>query len=219
MIRASRRQFTAMVAGGAGLALGFGGTARAARGGSEADLEQKLLAAVPVLGERSLGSDDAPVVMIEYASLTCTDSSAFNTVHWPSIKANFVDAGKLRFIFREFPLDNLALRAFMVLRCVPADMYFVALDRILSQQNAWRNKDAINGLARIAGTVGINEQEVQLCANDKGVAKAIFETQQTNMKQFGLKTTPTFFVAGRQLDGKKDPASIRPAIEASLAGL
>jgi protein-disulfide isomerase len=219
VIKASRRQFTAILAGGAGLVFGFPAIARAVGGGPDAELERKLLAAVPALGERSLGNVDAPVVMIEYASLTCTDSSAFNAVHWPSIKADFVDTGKVRFIFREFPLDNLALRAFMILRCVPEDRYFATLDRILNEQNAWRNKDAIKGLARIMGTVGIDEQEVQACANDKGVAKAIFETQQANMKQFGVKTTPTFFVAGQQLDGKINPASIRPAIEASLAVL
>lgn len=217
MIKTHRRQVTAMLAG-AGLAFGFPAIAHAAGVNPGAELERKLLGAVPVLGERSLGNVDATVVMIEYASLTCTDSSAFNAVHWPSIKADFVDTGKVRFIFREFPLDNLALRAFMILRCVPEDKYFAILDRILLEQSTWRNNDAILGLARIMGTVGISEQEVQTCANDKGVAKAIFETQQANMNQFGFKTTPTFFVAGIQLDGKKDPASIRPAIEAALAG-
>ena len=105
----------------------------------------------------------------------------------------------------------------MILRCVPEDKYFATLDRILNEQKVWRGKDAMKELARIMVTVGITEQEVQTCANDMGVAKAIFETQRSNMNQFGFKTTPTFFVAGLQLDGKMDPASIRPAIEASLA--
>ena len=83
--------------------------------------------------------------------------------------------------------------------------YFATLDRILNEQNAWRNQDAILGLARIMGTVGIDEEKVLTCANDKGVAKAIFETQQATMRQFGVKTTPTFFVAGMQLDGKNAP--------------
>ena len=217
MTTTNRRQFTSLLAGFAGLALGLPAIARAASSGSDTELEKTLLGAVPILGERSLGNDDAPVVMIEYGSLTCTNSAEFNAVYWPSIKADFVDTGKVRFIFREFPLDNLALRAFMILRCVPEDRYFSTLDLILNEQSAWRNKDAIRELARLMQTVGVSKREFQACASDRGVAKAIFETQQANMTQFGFKTTPTFFVAGLQLDGKKDPGSIRPAIEAALA--
>ena len=216
MITPSRRQFTTFLVG-AGLASRFPATARATSSSSDAELEKTLLEAVPVLGEHSLGSDDAPVVMIEYGSLTCTNSAEFNAVYWPSIKAEFVDTGKVRFVFREFPLDNLALRVFMVLRCVPEDKYFPTLDLILNEQKSWRGKDAMQELARLMQTVGMNEQEFQACANDKDIAKVIFETQQTNMKQFGFKTTPTFFVSGQKLAGKTDPTSIRPAIEASLA--
>ncbi len=216
MITSSRRQFTTFLVG-AGLASSFPTIARAASSSSDAELEKTLLEAVPVLGERSMGNVNAPVVMIEYASPTCTNSAEFNAVYWPSIKTEFVDTSKVRFVFREFPLDNLALRAFMVLRCVPEDKYFSTLDLILNEQKSWRGKDAMQELARLMQTVGMNEQEFQACANDKDVAKAIFETQQTNMKQFGFKTTPTFFVAGQKLDGKTDPASIRPAVEASLA--
>lgn len=217
MTTTNRRQFTSLLAGFAGLASGFSAIAHATSSTSDAELEKARLGAVPVLGERSLGNDDAPVVMIEYASLTCTNSSEFNAMFWPSIKADFVDTGKVRFVFREFPLDNMALKAFTILRCTPEDKYFSALDVILNEQKTWRGKDAMKGLTRLMLTVGMNEQEIQACANDRGVAKAIFETQQANMNQFGFKTTPTFFVAGLQLDGKKDPASIRPAIEAALA--
>lgn len=216
MITSSRRRFTTFLVG-TGLASSFPAIARAASSSSDAELEKTLLEAVPVLGERSMGNVNAPVVMIEYGSLTCTNSAEFNAVYWPSIKTEFVDTGKVRFVFREFPLDNLALRAFMVLRCVPEDKYFSTLDLILNEQKSWRGKDAMQELARLMQAVGMNEQEFQACANDKDVAKAIFETQQANMKQFGFKTTPTFFVAGQKLDGKTDPASIRPAIEASLA--
>lgn len=217
MTTANRRQFTSLLAGFAGLASGFPAIARAASGSYDAELEKTLLGAVPVLGERSMGNVNAPVVMIEYASLTCTNSAEFNAVYWPSIKADFVDTGKVRFIFREFPLDNLALRAFMIFRCVSEDRYFSTLNLILNEQKTWRGKDAMTELARLMQKVGMNEQEFQACANDRAVAKAVFETQKANMTQFGFKTTPTFFVAGRQLDGKKDPTSIRPAIETSLA--
>ncbi len=93
----------------------------------------------------------------------------------------------------------------MILRCVPEDRYFSTLDLILNEQKTWRGRDAMTELARLMQTVGMNEQEFQACANDRAVAKAVFETQKANMTQFGFKTTPTFFVAGQQLDGKKNP--------------
>ena len=213
----TRRKFATSLAGFASLTSSFPTMARAASQGGQSEIEKALLSAVPILGEHSMGSDNAPVVMFEYGSLTCTESSAFNADYWPSIKADFVDTGKVRFIFREFPLDNLALRAFMILRCVPDDKYFSVLDLILTAQKTWRNKGALAELTRLLQTVGLNELEVQKCANDRGAAKSIFESQKAGMKQFGITSTPTFFVAGLQLDGKKDPASIRPAIEAALA--
>ena len=105
----------------------------------------------------------------------------------------------------------------MILHCVPEEKYFAVLDRVLTEQEAWRGKDALRELARIMETVGISEEKVRTCASDTTVARAIFETQRTNMDQFGFNATPTFFVSGLKLDGKNDPASIRPAIEAALA--
>lgn len=211
----TRRQFSAFLVGIGGLAY-HSSVANAEPTNPEAELEKQLLNAVPPLGEHSLGSNQAPVVMFEYASPTCSNSAEFNAIHWPSIKADFVDTGKLRFIFREFPLDNLALRAFMILQCVPIDKYFPTLQKLLDEQNVWRGDNAVNEITRIMSTVGISAQSVEACANDKVVAKTIFETQQAAMKQFGFRTTPTFFVAGIQLDGKKNPEAIRPAIEAAL---
>ena len=217
MVVSNRRQFSALLAGAAGLALSIPNIAHAEIGDFDASLAQKLLETVLILGERSMGDTRAPVVMIDYASPTCQNTAEFNSVYWPSIKNDFVDTGKVRFIFREFPLDNLALRAFMILRCGPEEKYFAVLDRVLTEQKAWRGKDALRELARIMETVGISEEKVRTCARDTAVARAIFETQRTNMNQFGFNATPTFFVSGLKLDGKKDPASIRPAIEAALA--
>lgn len=214
MVVSNRRQFSALFVGVAGLALSVPHIAHSEVGNFDASLAQKLLEAVPSLGERSIGDSRAPVVLIEYASPTCQNTAEFNSGYWPSIKTDFVDTGKVRFIFREFPLDNLALRAFMILRCVPEEKYFAVLDRVLTEQEAWRGKDALRELARI---IGISEEMVRTCASDTTVARAIFETQGTNMDQFGFNATPTFFVSGLKLDGKNDPASIRPAIEAALA--
>ncbi len=217
MTISNRRRFCTLFSGAVGLALNIPNIAQAEISLPDASVEQKLLQTVPILGELSMGDVTAPVVMIEYASPTCQNTAEFNNVHWPSIKSEFVDTGKVRFIFREFPLDNLALRAFMILRCVPEAQYFAALDRVLTEQKTWRGRDALRELARIMETVGVSKEKVRTCASDKAVAKAIFETQRTHMNLFGFNTTPTFFVSGVKLDGKNDPASIRPAIEAALA--
>lgn len=147
MVVSNRRQFSALLAGAAGLALSIPNIAHAEIGDFDASLAQKLLETVLILGERSMGDTRAPVVMIDYASPTCQNTAEFNSVYWPSIKNDFVDTGKVCFIFREFPLDNLALRAFMILRCVPEEKYFAVLDRVLTEQKAWRGKDALRELA------------------------------------------------------------------------
>ena len=125
--------------------------------------------------------------------------------------------GKFRFIFVGFLLTNWPHRHLWFFASFPEEKYFAALDRVLTEQKIWRGKDALRELARIMETVGISVEKVRTCASDTAVARAIFETQRTNMDQFGFNATPTFFVSGLKLDGKNDPASIRPAIETALA--
>src|SRR6478736_5031450 len=104
----------------------------------------------PALGDRVLGRTDAPVTIVEYASATCPHCAAFHKDVFPQLKSEFIDTGKVRFIFREFPFDDLALAAFMLARCAPPDKYFPMIDVLFEQQKVWASKEARTELGKIA---------------------------------------------------------------------
>jgi protein-disulfide isomerase len=89
------------------------------------------------LGDQSLGKDDAPVTIIEYASMTCPHCAKFHEITYPELKKRYIDTGKVRFIFREFPLDPVAATAFMMARCAPKDKYFPLIEVLFQQQETW----------------------------------------------------------------------------------
>ena len=183
---------------------------------SEAATAGKLLAAVPSLGERSLGGAAAKVVMIEYASVTCTYSAAFNETVWPGLRRDFVETGKLRVIFREFPMDKLALSASMLARCTPEKNYFSTIDFMFQRQKLWRGRDAGKQLFQILQLSGMTESQFTACVENESIGRPILESAQYARKVFGVRATPTFFINGNMIDGKKDQMAVRAAIERAI---
>jgi protein-disulfide isomerase len=215
MMQTDRRSFLIGCAGViAGLLLACASPVWAAA--DDQDMAAKLLAAVPPHGERSLGAADAPVVIIEYASATCPHCAEFHADALPEIKKTYIDTGKARLIFREFPLDQRAMAVFMLTRCVPEDKYFATLDMVFRQQKSWTGKSPKAPLMKIMQMAGMSEAEFDACLKREDLAKAIFETRETANKQFGVKGTPTFFVNGQFVDGHKDASAVSAAIEAAL---
>jgi protein-disulfide isomerase len=104
------------------------------------DKGKAMLEAASPLGDRVLGKADAPVVLIEYASATCPHCAEFHETLLPQIKAEYVDSGKVKFIFREFPLDNNALAVFMLVRCLPEEKFFATTDIIFKRQQLWAKR-------------------------------------------------------------------------------
>jgi protein-disulfide isomerase len=198
----------------AGLLLGTPVTARAATGNAEQ--EAKLMAAVPPHGERVLGKADAPVVMIEYASATCPHCAEFHVDVLPEIKKKYVDTGKVKLIFREFPLDDRAMAVFMLARCLPEDEYFQTVDSLFRQQKEWTGSNPKAPLLKIMQDAGMTEAEFDACLKRRDLAQAIFDTRKTANEQFGVKGTPTFFINGTLIDGHKDASAVTTAIEAAL---
>jgi protein-disulfide isomerase len=210
-----RRSFLVITAGGvAGLLLDVQSTARAST--EDADQEAKLLAAVPPHGERVLGSADAPVVMIEYASATCPHCAEFHVDVLPEIKKTYIDSGKVKLIFREFPLDDRAMAVFMLARCLPEDKYFPTVDTLFRQQKSWTGSSPKAPLIKIMQDAGMTETQFDACLKRRDLAQAIFDTRKTANEQFGVKGTPTFFINGKLIDGHKDASAVTTAIEAAL---
>ena len=158
------------------------------------DAGAKLLAAASPLGDRVLGQAEAPVVMVEYASATCPHCAEFHTKVLPLIKAEYIDSGKLRFIFREFPLDRAALAASMLARCVPDDKYFATIDLMFRRQSAWMKGDRAAELLKITQMAGMDKAGFDACLARIEKAKAMIESSRQAAKDFAIKGTPAIFV-------------------------
>jgi protein-disulfide isomerase len=181
------------------------------------DLAKRLLDAASPLGDRSLGMADAPVVMIEYASATCPHCAEFHERLLPQIKTEYIDTGKARFIFREFPLDQLALGAFMLARCVPEDKYFATLDLMFRRQATWaKSKNPADGLFKITQMAGMDRAGFEACVKREDMAKAIVESSKLAREEFGVKGTPAIFVNGQLIDGHKELAEVKAALDKAI---
>ena len=146
-----------------------------ATAGAEAETVDlaELMTASP-LGEKSLGDAAAPVTMIEYASLTCSHCGAFYKETFDALKAKYIDTGKVHFILREFPLDQLALAAVMAARCAPEAEFFPIVDRLFREQDDWAFVENPGpALVERLKKHGLSEDTFGACLNDQKLAEAV----------------------------------------------
>lgn len=176
------------------------------------DLGAQLLANVSPLGERSTGNADAPNVLIEYASATCDHCAAFHLEVLPALKAEYIDTGRLRYIFREFPLDQLALAAFMLARCVPEDRYFATIDLMFRRQVRWMKGNKKLELQRITQMTGLDKAGFDACLKRQDYATIISQYGKVSAQQFKIKGTPAIFVNGQRIEGFKKIAELKNMI-------
>jgi protein-disulfide isomerase len=169
----------------------------------------------PALGDKTLGPADAPVTVVEYASATCPHCARFHTTIFEELKTEFIDTGKIRFIAREFPLDDLALAAFMVARCVPDDKYFAMLGLLYEQQRTWAGQNARAELLKLAKLAGLSEADFDACLKNEELARGILAIRKDGAEKFGVNSTPTFFVNGEKLKGVRELSDLREKIEAA----
>ena len=152
-------------------------------------------------GDIVLGSDKAPVTIIEYASMTCPHCSHFHETTYPELKKKYIDTGKVRFIFREFPLDQLAAGAAMLARCAGKDKYFPLIDALFSQQKEWVVQKPLQPMLAIAKQAGFTEQSFNECLANQQILDALKETQSRAAQKFNVNSTPTFFINGKMFRG------------------
>jgi protein-disulfide isomerase len=204
------------------LALGFGTSllaspfAPCAQAQDATDPASKILAAASPLGDRVIGRADAPVVMVEYASATCPHCAEFHEKLLPLIKTEYIDTGKVRFIFREFPLDQVAIAAFMLARCVPEDKYFATIDLMFRRQGTWMKGDKAAELLKVTQMAGMDKAGFDACLKRDDLAKAMVESSKKAAKDFGIKGTPAIFVNGQMIDGHKEMTEVKAAIDAAI---
>ena len=149
------------------------------------------------LGEKSLGDPKAPVTMIEYASLTCSHCGAFYQETFDKLKEKYIDTGKVYFILREFPLDELALAAIMAARCVPEDQFFPVVDRLFREQKDWAYVDNPGpALVERLEKHGLGMEALQTCLENKDLQDKIIAIENEASAKFGVDGTPAFFFNG-----------------------
>jgi len=178
----------------------------------------KLLARSPLVPDMALGKADAPITIYEYASATCPHCADFHTNEWPFIKKEYVDTGKARFVFREFPLDQVALAAFMLTRCAAGDdtkKYHALLDTIFKTQREWA-KNPREGLLKIMRMAGMDEKQFEACQSDRKLAQAIVNSARNASRDFKVASTPTFFINGRKVEGRRSIEEFRKIIDEEL---
>ncbi len=167
-----------------------------AQGPSTADLMQP-----GALPDQIQGAENAPVTIVEYASMTCSHCATFHTTTYPALKSRYIDTGKARYVLREFPLDPLAAGAFMLARCAGDGKYYPIVDTLFAQQKTWAfAQNPIPPLLKIAKDNGFTEQSFEQCLSNQKLLDGIEEIRQRAQK-FGVTSTPTFFINGKIFRG------------------
>jgi protein-disulfide isomerase len=152
--------------------------------------------------DKVLGSADAPVTIIEYASLTCPHCASFHTQTLPQLKADWIDTGKARLVYRDFPLDGAALAAAVIAQCAPADRYFPILSLFFERQSEW----AVEGqwrerLTQLAGIAGVDKAAVDACLADEARKNAVVQRAEEGQAKYAIDSTPSFVINGRKVSG------------------
>jgi protein-disulfide isomerase len=149
-----------------------------------------------------LGKPEAPLTIIEYGSLTCPHCAEFDRVTLPKIKAAWIDTGKAKLIFRDFPLDQAALKAAMVAQCAPPERYYAFIDTLYQSQSTWATrssnlKAALGGIAKLGG---LTDEQFSKCIEDPQLQQSITGAEVTAQNSYGVESTPTFFINGVKMD-------------------
>jgi protein-disulfide isomerase len=153
--------------------------------------------------EMTLGAEDAPVTIVEYASFTCPHCASFHKESFKQLKSDFIDTGKVKFTYRDVYFDRFGLWAAMVARCGGQERFFGISDMLYNQQKDWiaGGNDPVeiaNNLRRIGKVAGLDEEQLEICLNDNAKAKTLVAWYQENAQADDVSGTPTFIIDGKK---------------------
>ncbi|MFP4538204.1 MAG: DsbA family protein [Dichotomicrobium sp.] len=165
-----------------------------------------------------MGDPDAPVTVIEYASMTCPHCAAFHADTLPELKEQYIDTGQVKYILRAFPLDNLAAAAFMLARCVEEDNYYPFIDMLFEKQSQWADADEpLAELRQVTKVAGFTEDKFNRCIRDQQTLDYIQQVRDNGNQQYDIRSTPTLIVNGQKLEGNQSISQLKAVIDPLLS--
>lgn len=169
------------------------------------------------LSEMSIGSADAPVTIYEYSSLTCPHCAAFHRDTLPEIQEKYIDTGKVRLVYADFPLGQLALAGSMLARCAGPAMYPGLVDIMFRDQATWtRSQNPLDDLINIGRFAGLTPDEVTACVSNQELGQELLRRKDEAVKNFDIQSTPTFRIGDQTIVGAARFETFEKAIEAEL---
>ena len=172
-----------------------------------------------------LGDQNAPITMVEYASLSCPHCSAFSREAFDKLKSDYISSGKMKFIYRDFPLNHQAFVPAMFALCQAknspsnkSEKYYATVKALFRTQDSWAfDQKYIDKLRSIAQLDGMSAEKFDECINDKNLQQQILKQRMEAAEVRQLKSTPSFFINGEELDGYVDYPTLQKAIERKLS--
>ena len=166
------------------------------------NLSSKIVDTIEALEIKSMGDENAPIKMLEFASLTCGHCARFHNDVMPAIKEKYISTGKIFFTYKDFPLDKFALKASIISRCSGNENYFKFLDVFYKKQSSWtRTKDPFKSLLKIAKIGGIKDEEIKVCVGNKSIEDGLLKDRLNSSKKYDITATPTIYLNGEKYEG------------------
>jgi protein-disulfide isomerase len=178
-------------------------------------------APLPAVPDMVLGNADAPVTVVEYASFTCPHCARFHDEVFGNLKRDYIDTGKVRFVYREVYFDRYGLWAAMLARCGGETRYFGISSMLFDKQQDWAGSqdpaEVVENLKAIGRTAGMDDATIQACLQDNAMAQAMVATYQTHATTHGVEATPTLIIDGEK-HGNMSYADLTALIDGKLGG-
>ena len=164
-----------------------------------------------------IGKADAPVTIIEYASLGCSHCAQFHQKTYPKLKKTYIDTGKVKLIFTDFPLSTPALAASMIARCAGPTRYLGFVDLFFQAQEQWNRADnPLEALKKIARFGGLSSEDVDQCLNQQPLIDYLQETTRKANSEHKINSTPSFIINGKKITGALEYEKFRSIIDEAL---
>ena len=166
--------------------------------------------------DMAMGSETAPVTIVEYASLTCPHCKAFGETTFPELKKRYIDTGKVRYIFREFVLNDVDMLAIALARCVSNEAYFPFIQTLFEKQEQWATESPVQPLLALTKQAGMSEQKFNECISNQQIVDNIVAQRDRASDKFRVNSTPTFFINGERRSGSLSITELESAMKPYL---